>query len=427
MLIALIFSILNGLFAMSEIAIVSARKARLQARADSGDAQAAKALALANDPSDTLSTVQIFITLISIVSGVIAGTAVANDLNRLSFFATLDSNVVQIIVIVIITYFQLVIGELVPKRIGLNSPETISSLVALPMDWLAWLTTPFVWILNGSSEALLFLLRVRPSTEPSVTPEEVQILMEQGADSGIFEPSKREIVEQVLNLGDRRVNDLMTPRPDVVWLDLQDDVSKWEQSIKASRFSRYPVMDGDEDNIVGIVYTRDMLAQTFSGQPLNLRGLMREPLILPEGLPVLEVLNQFKEEESQIAILIDEYGELQGLMTFNDLLEEIVGEVPEEGDTPDPQVVQREDGSWLVDGRFPIETIKPILDIDEFPNEPENYFHTIGGFMFHYLSRVPISGDKFDWEHFTFEVMDMDGRRVDKVLIVVHSDEVVDE
>ena len=421
MLIALLLSIANGLFSMSEIAIVSARKARLQARAQSGNNGAKMALKLAEDPEDALSTVQIFITLISIIAGVVAGTAVANDLNgllnRLSFMPPIDEAIIQVIVIAIITYFQLVIGELVPKRIGLNNPELIASRVAIPMRWLSTATRILVNFLNASSNLILTLLRIRPSDEPAVTIEEVQIMMEAGAHSGLFDPVKEEMVEQVLTLGTLRVNDLMIPRPDIISLDLQAPEEELRTILFTTKYERYPVVDGDEDNVVGIVFSRDVLGQNLQGKPFDLHGILREPLILPEGLPVLEVLKKFKAEHMQMALVIDEFGELQGLMTFNDLLESIVGDVPEQGDAPDPQMVQRMDGSWLVDGRYPIEIIKPQLDIDQFPSEEENYFHTIGGFMLNFLGRVPRESDHFEWGNYRFEVVDMDGRRVDKVMI----------
>lgn len=421
MVIAVLLSIANGLFAMSEIAIVSARKARLQAKAQAGHSGAHQALKMAQNPSDVLSTAQIFISLISIVSGVVAGMAVANDLNalfgRLPALSFLNGRVIQIMVIIIITYFQLVIGELVPKRVALNSPEALASFVSIPLLWLTRATRPFVWFLNKSSDLLLFIMRVQPSDDPPVTPDEVKILMEEGKDSGVFEPIKEEMVEQVLSIGDRHINELMTPRPDVVLLDINESPEKLRERIRQSRFSRYPVVDGDEDNIIGIVFTRDILAQNFKGKSLDLLSILREPLILPEGMPVLEVLKRFKSKHSQISIIIDEFGELQGIMTFNDLLEAIVGEVPEPGDTPDPQIEETEEGKWLVDGRFPIEDIKPILDIETFPNEEDNYFHTIGGFLLHYLSRVPKVNDKFEWDDYLFEVVEMNGRRVSKVKI----------
>jgi putative hemolysin len=323
----------------------------------------------------------------------------------------------QGLVVLTITYLTLVMGELVPKRIGLAHAETVSMRVAQPMKLLAWISAPLVRLLSISTRLLLSLLRLQPSSEPNVTVEEVQSLMEQGRESGVFEPINEEMVEQVFRLRERRVNDLMTPRPDVIYLDLEDPIDETRQIIIENRHSRYPVMKGDEDNVIGFVLARDLLAQALSNEPLDLTPLMRQVLIVPEGLPVLEVLERFKDDKAQLAIIIDEYGELQGLMTFNDLLEEIVGDVPEVGDPDDPKALQRDDGSWLIDGMFPVDDLKEMFNIKMLPEEDENYYQTIGGLIMIYLGRVPTEGDKFEWEQFRFEVVDMDWRRVDKVLL----------
>ena len=421
MFFVLILVIANGLFSMSEIAVVSARKARLQVRAEGGDLNAQAALTLAESPNNFLSTVQVGITLIGILAGAIGGETIAQSLTpylqELPLIGAYSAAISLAIVVSIITYLQLVIGELTPKQIGLNNAERIAMRVARPMQTLSKIATPLVWLLGKSTKGVIWLLRIQPSDEPVVTREEVVVMMEQGAESGIFEPIKEEMVEKVFRLGDRRVNDLMTPRPEVVSLDLEEPLAKIQERIIETGHSRYPVVRGDEDNIVGIVLARDLLSQSLSGEGIDLAAIIRPALILPEGMPVFDVLERFKADKSQIAILIDEYGELQGLMTFNDLLEEIVGDVPEFGDPVDPEAVQRPDGSWLVDGRFSIDDLKYLLDIKELPEEEENYYTTIGGFVMTYLSRIPEAGDRFDWEQFRFEVMDMDWRRVDKVLV----------
>lgn len=421
MFFVLILVIANGLFSMSEIAVVSARKARLQVRAEGGDLNAQAALTLAESPNNFLSTVQVGITLIGILAGAIGGETIAQSLTpylqELPLIGAYSAAISLAIVVSIITYLQLVIGELTPKQIGLNNAERIAMRVARPMQTLSKIATPLVWLLSKSTKGVIWLLRIQPSDEPVVTREEVVVMMEQGAESGIFEPIKEEMVEKVFRLGDRRVNDLMTPRPEVVSLDLEEPLAKIQERIIETGHSRYPVVRGDEDNIVGIVLARDLLSQSLSGEGIDLAAIIRPALILPEGMPVFDVLERFKADKSQIAILIDEYGELQGLMTFNDLLEEIVGDVPEFGDPVDPEAVQRPDGSWLVDGRFSIDDLKYLLDIKELPEEEENYYTTIGGFVMTYLSRIPEAGDRFDWEQFRFEVMDMDWRRVDKVLV----------
>jgi putative hemolysin len=422
MWIILLLIFANGLFAMSEIAIVTARKTRLRTQAEKGSRRAATALRLAEKPEDFLSTIQIGITLITILAGVFGEASVARQvepwIRELPFVGTYSQPVSQGLVVITITYLTLVLGELLPKQIGLSYAERVAKRVASPMRFLAQITAPLVRLLSVSTRVLLRLLPLRPSNEPAVTAEEVQILMEEGRESGVFEPINEEMVEQVFRLRDRRVNDLMTPRPDVVYLDLEDALEKNRQIIIENRHSRYPVMKGDEDNVVGFVLARDLLAQALSEEALDLQPLMRQVLIVPEGLPVLEVLKRFKDAKAQLAIIIDEYGELQGLMTFNDLLEEIVGDVPEVGDPPDPEAVQREDGSWLIDGMFPVDELKEKFDIYSLPEEDSNYYQTIGGLIMMYLGRVPQAGDYFEWERYRFEVMDMDWRRVDKVLLM---------
>jgi putative hemolysin len=421
MIIVLILIIANGLFAMSEIAIVTARKARLRSQADKGSSRAAAALRLAEKPDDFLSTVQIGITLITILVGVVGDASLARQiepwLRDLPLIGPHSQAASQALIVVVVTYLTLVLGELVPKQIGLSYAERVAKRVAQPMNFLARVTAPLVSLLSLSTRVLMRLLPLRPSNEPVVTLEEVQILIGEGRESGVFEPINEEMVEQVFRLRERRVNDLMTPRPDVVYLDLEDTMEKNRQIIIENRHSRYPVMKGDEDNVVGFVLARDLLAQALSNEPLDLASLMRHVLIVPEGLPVLEMLKRFKDAKAQLAIIIDEYGELQGLMTFNDLLEEIVGDVPEVGDPPDPAAVPREDGSWLIDGMFPIDDLREKFDIQALPEEDGNYYQTIGGLIMMYLGRVPQTGDYFEWEQYRFEVVDMDWRRVDKVLL----------
>lgn len=417
----------NGLFAMSEIAVVTARKTRLRVQAEEGNTLAQAALKLAEKPEDFLSTIQVGITLINILAGVFGGAAVARDIEP--YIATwpvvgaYSRLVSQGLVVIVITYLTLVMGELIPKQIGLSYAERVSMRIARPMQVLAFLAAPLVRLLSFSTRLIMRILPLQPSTEPVVTAEEVQILVEQGRESGVFEPINEEMVEQVFRLSERRVNDLMTPRPDVVYIDLEYPADKIRSIIIENRHSRYPVMEGDEDNVVGIVLARDLLAQVLSDQPLDVHSLLRPALIVPEGLPVLEVLERFKNDKAQLAIIIDEYGELQGLMTFNDLLEEIVGDVPEVGDPSDPEAIQRDDGSWLIDGMFPIDEFKEMFNIKALPEEAENYYQTIGGLIMIHLGRVPQEGDSFELEKIRFEVIDMDWRRVDKVLVTPLSGE----
>ena len=421
MLFVFILILANGLFSMSEIAVLSARKARLQAQVESGNLNAEAALALAEAPDKFLSTVQVGITLIGILAGAVGGETIAKTispyLQNVPLIGPYSESFSLAIVVSIITYFQLVLGELTPKQIGLHNAERIAMMVARPMNILSRIASPVVSLLTFSTNGVIRLLRIKPSDDPVVTREEVVIMMEQGAEEGIFEPIKEEMVEQVFRLGDQRVNDLMTPRPEVKMLDLEEPVEKIREHIIATGHSRYPVVRGDEDNIVGIVLARDLLSQSLTNQQIDLEAIIRPALIIPEGIPVFDVLERFKADKSQIAIVIDEYGELQGLMTFNDLLEEIVGDVPEFGDPADPEATIRPDGSWLIDGMYSVDDFKELLDIKALPDETENYYQTIGGFVMSYLGRIPEAGDRFEWDQFQFEVLDMDWRRVDKVLV----------
>ncbi|MCP5099022.1 MAG: HlyC/CorC family transporter [Chloroflexi bacterium] len=426
MVFVLLLIIANGLFSLSEIAVVSARKARLQSQAADGNINAQAALELAEEPESFLSTVQVGITLIGILAGAVGGETIANDLapllENVPIIGPYSATFSLVVVVGIITYLQLVIGELTPKQIGLNNAERIAMMIARPMQFLSKIAKPLVWLLTISTHGVIKLLRIKPPNDPLVTREEVQMMMVQGTEVGIFEPIKEEMVEQVFRLGDQRVNDLMTPRPEVIALDLERPINEITDRIIETGHSRYPIVRGDEDNIVGIVLARDLLAQSLAKEPVNLEAIMRPALIVPEGIPVLDVLDRFKADRSQIAIVIDEYGELQGLMTFNDMLEEVVGDVPEMGDPPEPEAITRADGSWLIDGLFPIDDFKELFKIKELPDESENYYQTLGGFVMTFLSRIPEAGDHFEWEQFKFEVVDMDWRRVDKVLVTPPQD-----
>ncbi|MEZ4594128.1 MAG: hemolysin family protein [Chloroflexota bacterium] len=425
MLIVLLLIIANGIFAMAEISVVSARKARLQQQANEGKRGAKLALQLATDSDDFLSTVQIGITLIGILAGVFGGQTIAGQLapllEPLPLIGPYSDSVSLGIVVVIITYLSLVIGELVPKQIGLNNPERIASLMAQPMSVLAMLTSPLVSLLSLSTRLVLRLLRIEPTKESPVTVEELQILVQQSAESGIINPLNEEMVEQVLRLSEQRVNALMTDRIDMVWLDLDDSLEVNRQKIIQSGHSRFPVTREDADNILGIVFVKDLLAQCLSDQPLDLEAAIKPALFVPEGLPVLELLERFKEAKAQIAFVLDEHGGVEGLLTFNDLLETIVGDVPEFHDPADPTATKREDGSWLVDGKMLIDDFKMLFNMDEMPEEDKNYYQTLGGFVMFHLGRIPQAGDAFEWDGFGFEVMDMDWRRVDKVLLTPRS------
>lgn len=407
----------NGLFAMSETAVVSARKPRLQQWADEGNQRARRALQLVEEPADFLSTVQIGITLIGIVAGVFGGATLADELAALleAFgLAARHSTAVSVALVVFaITYLSLVIGELVPKSIALNHAESIAVAVAPIMYRLSRLAYPIVYVLTLSTNSITRLLRIGPSKEPPVTDEEIALMMQQGAQVGVFEPVEPEMVKRIFRLSDRKVNSLMTPRREIIWLDKSDPPDLLRQKITGRGFTQFPMADGDLDHILGLVKAKDLLKQILFGEEIDLDDVVHPPLFVPESMEALELLNRFKQEHVHMALVLDEYGGLEGLVTSTDLLEAIVGDI----DLPvEPGVIQREDGTWLVDGLLPVVELMDLLDLDDLPNVGKGYYQTVGGLMMANLERVPVEGDYFDWGGFRFEVLDMDGLRVDKVL-----------
>ncbi|WNZ21887.1 HlyC/CorC family transporter [Leptolyngbya sp. NK1-12] len=422
-LVILLLILANGLFSMSEMAIVSSRRARLQELVEQGNHKAQVALDLANSPNQFLSTIQVGITLIGILTGAFGGATLAGSLvPYISLIPALRASSEAIafgIVVLLITYLSLIIGELVPKRLALNSPERIATAVAVPMRGIARFTSPIVHLLSLSTEAVLKLLRADvASTEPLVTEEEIKVLVRQGAEAGMFEAAEQDMVERVFRLGDQWVSGIMTPRPDIVWLDLNDSAEINRRKMVESRHSRFPVCQETLDNVLGVVHVTDVLTRSLSGEPIDLATLLRQPLFLPESTPALKVLERFKQSGTHIAMIVDEYGVIQGMVTLNDVMEVIIGDVPFADNPPEEQIIQREDGSWLLDGMLSVEEIKDLLDLDELPGEDRGNYQTLGGFVITQLGQIPKSSDHFEWEGFRFEVMDMDGNRVDKVLVV---------
>ncbi|KYC42812.1 hypothetical protein WA1_11835 [Scytonema hofmannii PCC 7110] len=425
-LLILFLILANGLFVMSELAIVSSRKARLQQLANQGDAKARVALELASSPNQFLGTVQIGITLLTILSGAVGEEAIAKRLSPvLSLIPFLDNYKVQLgqgIAILIITYLTLILGELVPKRLALNNPESIASVLSIPMQMLATFGSPIVYLLSISTEAVLRILGIRPSTEPQVTEEEIRVLIEQGTEEGTFEEAEQDMVERVFRLGDRPASSFMTPRPDIVWLDLEDTPQENRKKIIDSGYSRYPVCQGGLDNVLGIIRVTDLLARSFSGEQLDLTVGLLQPTYVPESTRGLKVLELFKQTVTHMALVVDEYGVIQGLVTLNDVMIEIVGDVPSIDDQEDPQIVQREDGSWLLDGMLSVEAFFDLFDIEHLPPEIRGSYQTLGGFVMSHLGRIPTAADHFEWQGMRLEVVDMDGNRVDKVLVITQED-----
>ncbi len=411
----------NGVFAMSELAIVSARKVRLRQMCDDGDSRACVALDLATSPDRFLSTIQIGITLVGILAGAFGGATIAEQLgaqiSRVPALAAYGEALAVGLIVVTITYFSLIIGELVPKRFALNHPEQIARVVAPPMKFLSKLVSPIVSFLSFSTSAVLTLLRMKPPTDPPVTEDEIKVLIEQGTLAGVFEQAEQEMVKRVFKLADRRVLSLMTPRLDIVWLDEQESRDEIRRKVTESRYSRLPVCRDTLDQIQGIVEAKDLLALCLSDQELNLASVMTPPLFVPESRSALEVLEMFKSSAAQAALIVNEYGSIEGLVTTTDILEAIVGDIEPATLQSESYAIQREDGSWLFDGAIPNDDFREVFDTDELPGEEETGYQTLAGFILYYLGRLPQSGDYFEWSGLRFEIVDMDGKRIDKVLV----------
>lgn len=417
--------LLNGVFAMSEIAIVSARRVRLQQMANQGSRGAVAALELANAPNRFLSTVQVGITLVGIFAGAYGGAAIATPLAELLQDVPVVGPYAQTIslflVVSTITYLSVVIGELVPKRIALQSAERTAALMAPFMRWLSVVATPIVRLLGLSTDAVLALLGIKAMAEEAVTEEEIRVLVEQGAQAGMIAEVERDMVESIFRLDDRPLEAMMTPRPEIVWLDINWDTEQLREVVEASTHSRFPVCDADLDHVVGVVRAKDLLSDCLNDGPLRLVDLMKEPLFMPESIHALTALERFKQTGMHMALLIDEYGGVEGLVTLIDILEAIVGDIPTLDEIFEPPVVQRDDGSWLVDGLLTIPDFSARFDIGMMPGEGQ--YQTMGGFMVYMLGRMPRTGDHFGWGGFRFEVADMDGNRVDKILLQMAPDE----
>lgn len=420
-LLVLLLIALNGLLAMSEIAVVSARKGRLRQRAEEGDRGAATALDLAEEPTRFLSTVQIGITLVGILAGAFGGATIAEQigaaLDEIPSLAPYGEAIGLAIVVTAITYLSLVFGELVPKRIGLTNAESIAALMARPMQRLSTLTGPLVSLLTGSTDLVIRLLRLRTVADTAVTEEDVRMMIAEGAETGVFEAAEREIVESVFQLGDRRVGELMTPRPRIVWLDVEDPPEENWQRIAASAHSFYPVATGDLDRLVGLLAMKVLSTRLLAGEPPDLTSGLLQPPFVPESMPVFKLLDLFRTVSPRVAMVVDEHGTIIGLVTPTDILEGIVGDLPEPGVPEDIEVVRREDGSLLVDGLLPVDELDELLDVGALTPDERGEFRTVGGLVMHHLGRIPTAGDRVAWRGLQLEVMDMDGRRVDKVLV----------
>lgn len=411
----------NGFLALSEISIVSARKGLLQARAASGSKPHQAALDLARSPGKVLSTIQIGITLVGILTGALGEATIADDLETWLVsmgFSAGSSGVISVAAVVItITYLSLILGELAPKQVGLIHAERVAVAVAPVIRALAWLTRPFVWVLTKSTGLVLRILNIRQSSEPVITEEEIKILIDQGTEMGVFEKVEDAIVDQVFRMGGLKTLSITIPRGDIVWLDLNDPVEENYTKMLDSHYAHFPVADGDLDNLSGYVSSRDLLSQCLAGKTIDLRSVIRTPVYMTENSPLFDALKHFRESGEEIAFVIDEYGGVQGLITLQDILNALVEDLPGQSESSRPEALQRADGSWLVDGAIGIKDFRELFALHELPGESEKVYHTLGGFIMATLGKVPEEGAQLDLENLHIEVVDMDRRRVDKVLV----------
>jgi magnesium and cobalt exporter, CNNM family len=422
LLILLSLILLNGVFAMSEMSVVSSRKVRLEQWADEGRPGARVALALANEPGDFLSTIQIWITAIAISTGALGEATVAKDLaGQFSAFSLLRpyaDTLALAVVLVGVTLCSLIIGELVPKRLALRNPEGIASATARPMQLLSQLASPLTKALSIATEAVLRLFGIQALQGPPITQEEIKVLMEQGARAGVFEKHEQVMVSRVFRMDERRLASAMTPRVDIAYLDLNEPFDANRQKLLDSPHSRFPLCKDGLDHIVGIVHAKALLDDAFAGRIANLASHASKPLYLPDTLTVMELLEMFKKRRQHLALVVDEYGELQGLVTMTDVMETLVGDIPTVEEAYEPDIVRREDGSLLMDGAVAAERFREVTGLEQqLPGEDTGSYHTLGGFVMMQLGRVPQVGDKFESSGFRFEIVDMDGNRVDKLLV----------
>lgn len=411
----------NGMFAMTEMALVSSRKTRLRALAEKGDAAALCALNLAESPNRFLSTVQIGITLIGILAGAFGGASLADDIGvifeRLPFIGSYGEEIAFTLVVVSITFFSLVVGELVPKRLALRDPESISRLMARPMQALSRIASPAVHILSISTETILRVLGVREQKAASVTEEEVAGMVQEGLEAGVLHQTESEMVHSVLALDRLNVADIMTPRPRIVWLSADESHDEVWHKIVVSHHSHFPVFDGSPDHILGFLSVKSVYANLAAGVPTHLRSLVTPALIVPETQSAIRLLETFKRDRKHIALVTDEYGVVNGLVTLNDILEAIVGEMPDASQRETRAFTERTDGSFLIDALVGIEEVEERFDGFQLSKEEERRYSTLGGFVCERLGHIPREGESFEYQGFRFEVIDMDRQRVDKILM----------
>ena len=415
--ILLLLIFINGLFVMAEISLVSARKSRLENLADKGDDKARAALKLAENPELFLSTAQIGITLVAILVGFYSGEKFSADLKpyieKISILKPYASDISTVLILIIVTLLSIIFGELIPKRIGLLRAEWIARLVARPVRILSLITHPIVWLLNNSSNIFFKIFPISPSTDGAVTEDEIKAIINEGTEQGAIEEAEQEIIERVFHLGDRNITSLMTHRSDIIWFDLNENEETMKEKIIKEPHSVYPICEGDIDNIKGVVSIKDLYV---TDDKTLFRDIMTPALFIPENNSAYVVLERFKQSKIHCCFIVDEYGSLEGLITLNDILEALVGDIPQP-DSPDYEIHELEDGSFLVDAQIPFYDFLSHFHKTEWMNEGDHEFDTLAGFILNELERIPRTGEKLEWRGFTFEIMDMDAQRIDKLLV----------
>ena len=419
-IIILILIIFTGYLSMAELAVVSIRRAKMQKYLEDGNQNAQIVFDLLEDPNEFLSTVQIGISLIGVLTGAFGGVTLAKPLAQYISFIPYAEPVSVAIVVIVTTYLTLVIGEIVPKVIALNDPERVSLKVAKSMVVLSTISKPVSFILAKSSSFLLWLMRIENRNDDIVTEEEIKLMIEEGREDGTIEQEEEAIIKRVFKLDDQKVESIMTPRNEIIWIDLEDDRELNKVKIIESKRSIFPIASGELDDFIGVVQAKDILSAMFSGDEFDVHKIVKEPLVVSEHLETLELLKEFKENQGYVhmCLVVDEFGSVEGLITLNDLLEGIVGDIPGIDEEDEPKAIERDDGTWLIDGRYPIDRFKELFDFkDNLPDEEEDGYTTLAGFILSISGTIPDEEDKYECGRFIFEIVDIDGHQIDKVLV----------
>ncbi|MBP2633773.1 MAG: hypothetical protein H6Q70_4401 [Firmicutes bacterium] len=419
--IILLLIIANGFFVLTEMSVTESRKNKLEKMADSGDTGAKIALDIIEEPTRVLSAMQIGITLVGILIGTLAGEKLAPVLGfylkKVPYISSYADIAALLSIVVSITYFTLVVGELIPKKIAMNEPEPILSKLAISLNFLEKLTQPFVSFLSLSTNFTLMFIGINPNKENIVTEDEVRTLIEQGTEEGTFEKTEQDMVDKIFRLSDQKAYALMTPRTQMIWLDLEESLEENLAIINENPDTIFPVAKNSLDEFVGILYTKDLLKLVLAGEPISLEKCIHTPMFIPKSMPSFKVLENFQESGNHQAIVLDEFGGVVGFITMKDIVSEVLGDISLSEDPEPVQIIKRDDNSWLVDGLLPIDEFKDHFDLDELPDEDRDHYQTMGGFITSYLDYIPVVAENFIWNGFKFEIVDMDRVRVDKILV----------